>query len=111
MYFAPDHTDSSQYVQYFGMIPDSSWAIRAGGGEQGEPILNQAEADLLAEALAASGDAKAGAYTQLGQSMIDDAIIIPIVNPQLVLASASDITGMHYSACCNLDLGRLGLAG
>jgi peptide/nickel transport system substrate-binding protein len=111
VYFAPDHTDSSQYVQYFGMIPDSNWAIRAGGGEQGEPIINQAEADLLAQALASSGDAKAEAYTQLGQSMIDDAIIIPIVNPQLVLASASDITGMHYSACCNLDLGRLGVAG
>ena len=46
-----------------------------------------------------------------GQAMIDDAIIMPIVNPQLVLASASDITGMHYSACCNLDLGLLGVSG
>ena len=111
VYFAPDHTDSSQYVQYFGMIPESSWAIRAGGGEAGEPIINQAEADLLAQALASSGDAKVEAYTQLGQAMIDDAVIIPIVNPQLVLATAADITGMHYSACCNLDLGRLGLSG
>ena len=41
--------------------------------------------------------------------MIDDAIILPLVNPDLVLAYASDITGMHYSACCNLELGRLGL--
>jgi peptide/nickel transport system substrate-binding protein len=111
VYFAPDHTDSSQYVQYFGMIPDSSWAIRAGGGDQGAPIINQDEADLLAQALAASGDAKADAYTQLGQAMIDDAIIFPIVNPQLVLATAADITGMHYSACCNLDLGLLGVSG
>ena len=111
VYFAPDHTDSSQYVQYFGMIPDSSWAARAGGGEAGAPIINQEESDLLAEALAASGDAKAAAYTALGQAMIDDAVIFPIVNPQLVLATASDITGMHYSACCNLDLGRLGVSG
>jgi peptide/nickel transport system substrate-binding protein len=111
VYFAPDHTDSSQYVQYFGMIPDSSWAIRAGGGDAGAPIINQAEADLLAEALAASGDAKGEAYTQLGQAMIDDAVIFPIVNPQLVLATAADITGMHYSACCNLDLGLLGVSG
>ena len=36
--------------------------------------------------------------------MIDDEIIIPIVNPHLFLASRTDITGMHYSACCNLDL-------
>jgi len=111
VYFAPDHTDSSQYVQYFGMIPDSSWAIRAGGGDQGQPIINQDEADLLTQALASSGDAKGEAYTQLGQMMIDDAIIIPIVNPQLVLATAADITGMHYSACCNLDLGLLGVSG
>jgi peptide/nickel transport system substrate-binding protein len=111
VYFAPDHTDSSQYVQYFGMIPDSSWAIRAGGGEAGEPIINQDEVDLLAQALASSGDAKVEAYTQLGQAMVDDAIIIPIVNPQLVLATAADITGMHYSACCNLNLGLLGLSG
>jgi peptide/nickel transport system substrate-binding protein len=61
--------------------------------------------------LASSGDAKVEAYTQLGQAMVDDAIIIPIVNPQLVLATAADITGMHYSACCNLNLGLLGLSG
>jgi peptide/nickel transport system substrate-binding protein len=111
VYFAPDHTDSSQYVQYFGMIPGSSWAARAGGGEAGTPIDNPDESTLLAEALAADGDAKAEAYTALGQAMIDDAIIIPIVNPQLVLATAADITGMHYSACCNLDLGRLSVSG
>ena len=43
--------------------------------------------------------------------MIDDEIVIPIVNTQLVLASRADVTGMHYSACCNLDLSLLGLAG
>jgi peptide/nickel transport system substrate-binding protein len=111
LYFAPDHTDPSQYVQWFGMIPDATFAYWAGGGEQGEPIVNQEEADLLAEALASTGDAKEQAYTAVGQEMIEDAVIMPIVNPQLVLASASDITGMHYSACCNLDLGRLGLSG
>ena len=51
------------------------------------------------------------AGTDLGNDMIADTIILPIVNPQLVLASAADVTGMHYSACCNLDLGLLGLAG
>jgi peptide/nickel transport system substrate-binding protein len=111
VYFAPDHSDSSQYVQYFGEIPGSSWAARAGGGAAGTPLDNPKESELLATALAASGDAKAQAYTELGQLMIDDAIIVPIVNPQLVLAYASDVTGMHYSACCNLDLGLLGLKG
>lgn len=111
VYFAPDHSDSSQYVQYFGLIPNSFWAGSAGGGSSGSPMLNQKESDLLAKALADSGADKEKDYHDLGQAMMDDAIIIPIVNPQLVLASRSDITGMHYSACCNLDLGLLGLAG
>ncbi len=111
VYFAPDHTDTSQYIQYFGLIPDSFWAASAGGGSVGKPMDNPKESDLLAQALASSGDAKAKAYTDAGQQMIDDQIIIPIVNTQLVLASRSDITGMHYSACCNLDLSLLGLAG
>ena len=111
VYFAPDHSDSSQYVQYFGEVAGSSWAGRAGGGKAGKPLDNPKEAALLTAALGASGDAKAKAYTDLGQAMIDDAVIIPIVNPQLVLANAADITGMHYSACCNLDLGLLGLKG
>jgi peptide/nickel transport system substrate-binding protein len=111
VYFAPDHSDSSQYVQYFGEIPGSSWAVRGGGGEAGAPLDNPKESELLAAALAASGDDKEKAYTDLGLQMIDDAIIVPIVNPQLVLAYAADVTGMHYSACCNLDLGLLGLQG
>ena len=111
VYFAPDHSDSSQYVQYFGEIAGSSWAGRAGGGEKGKALDNPKETQLLAQALAASGEAKTKAYTDLGEAMIDDAVIFPIVNPQLVLAYASDITGMHYSACCNLDLALLGLKG
>ncbi|MGZ4805527.1 MAG: ABC transporter substrate-binding protein, partial [Ilumatobacteraceae bacterium] len=111
VYFAPDHTDTSQYIQYFGLIPNSFWAGSAGGGAAGKPMDNPKESDLLKQALASSGDAKAKAYTDAGQQMIDDEIIIPIVNTQLVLASRTNITGMHYSACCNLDLGLLGLAG
>ena len=48
-------------------------------------------------------------YNELGQQMIDDLIIFPLVNPGLVLAHASDITGVRYSACCNLELGGLGI--
>ena len=108
-YFAPDHTDSSQYVQYFGLINGSVWAARAGGSEAGSPLSNPIEQELLAKALAASGEVQADLYTQLGQAMVNDLIILPMVNPQLVLAYASDVFGMHYSACCNLELGKLKL--
>ncbi len=109
VYFAPDHTDSSQYVQYFGEVNDSSWANRAGGGESGTPLLDQTEVDLLAQALAADDASKEAVYAELGQAMMDNAVIVPLVNPQLVQAYAADITNMHNSACCNLEFGILGL--
>lgn len=109
VYFAPDHTDTSQYPGYFGMMEGTPWSSRAGGGAAGTPIVNPAEAPLLAEALASSGDARVAAYTKLGQAMIDDLIFFPLVNPQLVLATRADLQGMHYSGCCNLDLAFLSI--
>ncbi len=109
VYFAPDHTDSSQYVSYFGEVESGSWANRAGGGEAGTPLLDPVEVDLLAQALAADSATIEGFYTQLGQEMMNNGVIVPLVNPQLVQAYAADITNMHNSACCNLELGILGL--
>jgi len=106
VYFAPDHTDSSQYVSYFGMVPTGAWSATA--STEG-PVTNQAEIDGLAKALTESGADRAATYTELGKEMAGDLIILPIVNPQLVLAHASDITGVAYSSCCNLDLSTLGI--
>ncbi|MEO6124866.1 MAG: ABC transporter substrate-binding protein [Ilumatobacteraceae bacterium] len=103
LYFAPDHTDSSQYVQYFSMAEGTQWQ----GWTKSDP--NPEEATVLAQAFATQdATERASLYKQLGQMMIDDQVIIPIVNPDLFLASRSDITGMAYSACCNLDLSKLG---
>ena len=106
VYFAPDHMDSSQYVSYFGMLPSGAWASTA---SVAGPVTNQAEVDGLALALTQTGAERTATYTALGQEMADDLIILPIVNPQLVLAHASDVTGVAYSPCCNLDLASLGL--
>ena len=106
VYFAPDHTDSSQYVSYFGMMPSSPWSLTA---STDGPVVNQAEVDGLAKALTESGADRTATYTDLGKQMAGDLIILPIVNPQLVLAHASDITGVAYSSCCNLDLSTLGI--
>jgi peptide/nickel transport system substrate-binding protein len=106
IYFAPDHTDPIQYVQYFGMVPGAPWSARAGGKDS--PMVNQAEVDLAAKALATSDDEeRAKLYESIGKEMIKDAIILPIVNPNLELAYRSNIDGMHYSACCNLEVARL----
>ncbi len=102
LYFAPDHTDSSQYVQYFSMAEGTQWQ----GWTKTDP--NTEQADLLGVALATQDATERDAlYKQLGESMIADQVIIPVVNPDLFLASRSNITGMHYSACCNLELSKL----
>jgi peptide/nickel transport system substrate-binding protein len=102
LYFAPDHTDSSQYLQYFGLVPDSQWLAWS------KQPVNDNEVKLLNQAFATQDTAaRAAVYKQLGQAMIGDDVIIPIVNPDLYLASRSNIKGMHYSACCNLDLSKL----
>ncbi len=105
-YFAPDHTDSSQYAQYFGDI-DAGGFISAWAGTG----FSAEQTALLAQALAQSGSERTTTYQQLAQAMADDAFVLPIVNPQLILASASDITGVEYSPCCNLEFAKLGLAG
>ncbi|MEI6498175.1 MAG: ABC transporter substrate-binding protein, partial [Actinomycetota bacterium] len=105
LYFAPDHTDSSQYVQYFGLLKDSQWQTWT----KADPV--PAEADLLSKAFAAKDDAaRADLYKQLATAMMNDQIIIPLVNPNLFLASRTNIKGVTYSACCNLDLGKLSRA-
>ena len=99
LYFAPDHTDSSQYVQYFGLVDDSQWATCG----QGAGRLRRRTTCCPRRSPPRTAS-PAQVYTSRRQKMIDDQIIIPIVNPDLFLASRSDIQGMHYSACCNLDL-------
>jgi peptide/nickel transport system substrate-binding protein len=102
LYFAPDHTDPSQYVQYFGLLPNSQWQTWT------KVKANDNEVSLLTKALGTKDEAARGAvYKELAQAMIGDGVIIPVVNPDLYLASRSDIKGNHYSACCNLVLSRL----
>ena len=64
VYFAPDHIDSSQYVQYFGMIDGRvAWL-----GSRPLAAERRARPTLLAEALAVGGRRPGPTlYTQLGQ--------------------------------------------
>ncbi len=102
LYFAPDHTDSSQYVQYFGLLEGSQWQT------WGRTDVSQEQTDLLDQALAEQDVAvRADLYQQLAELMIADGVIIPVVNPNLFLAARSDIQGLYYSACCNLILAEL----
>ena len=107
VYFAPDHTDTIQYLQYFGMVEGAVWLNRAWGDKAAERA-NEEEARLGAEALATTDvEEKEELYRQMGEQMISDLIHFPLVNPDLILAYRSNLQGMHYSACCNLEIWRL----
>jgi peptide/nickel transport system substrate-binding protein len=101
-YFAPDHTDSIQYAQFFGMIKDSFYNNRL--KVPTNPIEEQATADALKTT---DPTKRAQDFETIAKEMIKEDYIIPLVNPNLILAYRSGITGMHYSACCNLELFRL----
>ncbi len=94
-------------LQFFGMMEGTPWFNRA-GGKNDPSILNPQTAELLKKALASGGDEKEKAYHELAMGMIDDRIIIPVVSPNLVLASSKKVTGVRYSACCNLLMDELG---
>jgi peptide/nickel transport system substrate-binding protein len=98
LFFAPDHPDTIQYEQYFGLIEGSTWLKRS------RLPINPAETQLVELALSQSGAERTQSYGKLGQAMWDDAIILPIVNPQMILASSADITGNNYHITRNLDL-------
>jgi peptide/nickel transport system substrate-binding protein len=101
-YFAPDHTDSIQYAQFFGMIQGSFFNNRL------KVPTNPAEEQATAEVLkTVDQEKRTQLFETIAKEMINDAYIIPLVNPNLILAYRSGITGMHYSACCNIELWRL----
>lgn len=106
VYYAPDYYGSGQYVAYFGMIEGYPWVKRAGVGND-ELVVNPVEEELYAKALASSAEEADAVYAELGQEMMKDAIIIPLVSPNLVLAYRNDVKGVRYSACCNLPLAEI----
>src|SRR5690606_28683439 len=106
-FYAPDYYGSAQYVQFFGMLPDTYWERNASG--QGKvDLVNEREVELFQQALAASGDEMTRLYHEIALEMIKDRIIVPVVSPNLILAYRNEIEGVRYSACCNLPLVEIG---
>jgi peptide/nickel transport system substrate-binding protein len=98
LFFAPDHPDTIQYEQYFGLIEGSTWL------ERSRLPINPVEVQLVDKALSESGAERTKTYTEIGQAMWDDAIILPVVNPQMILGNSADIEGNNYHITRNLDL-------
>ncbi|KAA0697964.1 ABC transporter substrate-binding protein [Neorhizobium sp. P12A] len=103
VFFAPDYYGSSQYAQYFAMMDGSVWYKRSGG--KNDPTLANPETPkLLAEALSAKGDESSKLFGKLGEMMANDRVILPIVSPDAVFVSRKGVSGLRFSACCNIVL-------
>ena len=70
--------------------------------------ISKPETDSAAAALSETGAQREKTYAQLGDMMWYDSIILPIVNPKLILASSADVTGNNYHITRNLDLSAMG---
>jgi peptide/nickel transport system substrate-binding protein len=102
-FFAPDCFCTTEYVKFFAMMPDTVWARRS-GAKNDPSIFNQREVDLYAKALASSGEAMQKFYFDVGEEMIKDRIIIPLLSPNQILAYRKDIEGVRASTCCILEV-------
>lgn len=106
VYFAPDYYGSGQYAGYFGMLPDGPWYARAGGDEV-EGLQNAKMVELMKTLGTAAPEDQPALYHEMALEMIKDRVIIPLVNPKLVLAYREGIEGVRYAVCCNLPLEEL----
>jgi peptide/nickel transport system substrate-binding protein len=104
----PSHPGPGQFAQLFGLVPGSLWSSRAGGGT---PLVDDEQVELLAAA-GAVGTAPAAVderYAALAAAIAEDAVVVPLVRPDVLLAHRSDVVGVAPTTCCPLDLARLRL--
>jgi peptide/nickel transport system substrate-binding protein len=105
-FFAPDFIDASEYIQYFGPVTGSPRGF--GVPSPGAELAIDAEADaLLTEGLSQVEPARWATWAKIGQIMVDDAEVLPVVNPKTLFVTVDDIPISTLSPCCVLDLARL----
>lgn len=107
VFYAPDFYGTSQFIDYFGLAPDTTWAKRAGGARD-PSLVNQDIRGIMNAALAAKSSEEAGKLWFKAAAIIHDTgIFLPMVNPDLILAYGQTIKGVRFSACCNTPLAEI----
>lgn len=108
-FFAPDFFDASNYIPYFGPVTGSPRGF--GVPTPGAELEVNAEADeLLQLGLTQDDTARPATWAKVGQIMVDEAEILPVVNPKTLFVTRDDLPVKNLSPCCILDLSRLGTA-
>jgi peptide/nickel transport system substrate-binding protein len=107
VFFAPDFYGASGYVDYFGLADGSVWAKRAGAAADPSVVNTKIQAVRNAALAAATPEEANKLWFEAGEMMAKDRIIIPMVSPDMILAYGDKVTGVRYSACCNLPLSEI----
>lgn len=107
VFYAPDFYGTSQFIDYFGLAPGTVWAKRA-GGERDPSIINNDIRGIMDAALAAKTPEEAAKLWFDAAEIINKAnIMLPMVNPDLILAYGPDVKGVRFSPCCNTPLAEI----
>lgn len=107
VFYAPDFFGTSQFIDYFGLAPGTVWSKRA-GGERDPSIINHEIRGIMDAALAAKTSEEAAKHWFDAAEIINKTgIILPMVNPDLILAYGADVKGVRFSACCNTPLAEI----
>jgi peptide/nickel transport system substrate-binding protein len=95
--WAADYMGSAQYVQYFAMVPGTTWFYLASGTTNDMPsLVNHREAELMEKLQKAGPKEAEKLYHEFAKEMIKDYVIIPIGNPDLLLTYRKNVQGMRY---------------
>ncbi len=106
-FFAPDYIDASNYIPYFGPVTGSSRGFGVPVPGATYDVNDEADA-LLREGLGQNAEERVATWAKLGQIMVDEAEVLPLVNPKMLFVFRNDISVTELSPCCVLDLSRLG---
>lgn len=106
VYFSPDFFGTSQYIQYFAMTEGTVWYKRSGA--KNTPDMARPEVpQLLKKALSTSGKESDDYFRKLALGIQQDHIILPIVSPDNLLVYRKGLSGLRFSACCNMVLSEV----
>src|SRR5262249_6309937 len=108
VFFAPDFYGTSQYVNYFGLAPDTPWAKRAGADHDPSFVLPDTKT-MLAEALKSSPEKAEKIYFDIGEKIKGQNIIVPMMSPNTILAYGSKVHGVRNSPSSNVPLYEISL--
>jgi peptide/nickel transport system substrate-binding protein len=106
VYFSPDFFGTSQYIQYFAMTDGTVWFKRSGAANIPE-MKREGVPELLKKALSTSGAESDGYFRELALGIADDHVILPILSPDNIFVHNKDLSGLRFSACCNMVLSEI----